>query len=64
MKVSKKASGRNIPEAERNTVAIKLRLDEEDAEMLRAYAKAWKCSLSEVVSGLLRAALSESKDST
>lgn len=61
MKVSKKASGRNIPEAERNTVAIKLRLDEEDAEMLRAYAKAWKCSLSEVVSGLLHATQRQGK---
>ena len=52
MKRERKASGRNIPEAERNTVAIKLRLDEEDAEMLRAYAKAWRCTLSEVVSAL------------
>lgn len=50
----RKLSGRNIGESERNTVAIKLRLDEEDAAMLRGYAVAWGCSLSEVVSTLLR----------
>ncbi len=45
-----KASGRNVTEDERNTERISLRLDPEAMELLRHYAAAWKCPMSEVVS--------------
>lgn len=45
----KKKSGRNVTDAERNTERITLRLDPEAMGVLRAYASAWKCPMSEVV---------------
>jgi hypothetical protein len=45
----KKASGRNIPESERNTVAVKLRLSPETAETLRELAELHGCTMSKLV---------------
>ncbi len=45
----RKASGRNIPDCERHTLRVTLRLDPEVAESLRAYALAWGCTLADVV---------------
>lgn len=50
-----KASGRNIPEADRGTERLNLRLDAEAMELLRFYAKAWRCPMSEVVHVALEA---------
>lgn len=53
MAAKKKASGRNVSEAERNTERVTLRLDPEAMEILRYYAAAWKCPISEVVTSAL-----------
>lgn len=50
---AKKASGRNVTEAERGTERITLRLDPEAMDLLKHFAAAWKCSMSEVVSTAL-----------
>lgn len=55
----KKASGRNIPEAERNTERVTVRLDPEAMELLRHYAKAWKCPMSDVIETALEALKSD-----
>lgn len=49
----RKASGRNITEEERNTERVTIRLDPEAMGLLRGFATAWKCSMSEVVSTAL-----------
>lgn len=46
---SKKASGANIPEAARHTVAVKVRLRPETAANVKALAKRWGCPVSYVV---------------
>lgn len=45
----KKASGRNVAESERNTERVTVRLDPEAMGLLRHYAAAWRCPMSEVV---------------
>ena len=50
----KKHKGGATPEDSRNTVAVKLRLQPEDAEWLRARASAEGCNVSEFI-GRLRA---------
>lgn len=50
---SKKASGKNIPEAARNTVAIKLRLRPETAAEVKRLAKHWGCPASYVVEAMM-----------
>jgi hypothetical protein len=49
-----KASGRNIPEAERHTVAVKLRLPPDEAAALRELAAAAQVTVSELVVALMR----------
>ena len=51
----KKASGKSVPEAQRHTVAVKLRLSEEDARCLRAIAEQAKETVSATVSGYVLA---------
>ncbi len=53
MVAKKKASGRNVSEDERNTERVTLRLDPEAMDILRFYADAWKCPISEVVASAL-----------
>lgn len=53
MPARKKASGRSIPEAQRHTLALKLRLRPEVAEELRALAAERGCTLGELVTRLL-----------
>ncbi len=48
-----KASGVNIPEAQRTTVQIKLRLDVDVAEDLDAAAKRWGVTRSQAVTQLV-----------
>lgn len=54
MTARKKASGRNIPEAERHTVALKLRLSPEVAELLRSTAETEGRSVSDVVAAAVQ----------
>lgn len=49
---SKKASGANIPESARNTVALKLRLRPETAKGIRELAEQWDCPASYVVEAM------------
>lgn len=51
----KKASGRNIAESERNTERVTVRLDPEAMALLRHYAAAWQCPMSDVVESALDA---------
>lgn len=53
MKKRAKASGKNIPEAQRTTVQVKLRLDVDVAEDLDALAATWGMTRSGAVSKLL-----------
>ena len=53
MSQKKKASGANIPEAQRGTVALKLRLSRETSDEIRRIAEATGLPLSEVVTGLV-----------
>lgn len=46
---------RNIPESQRHTEQVKLRLDPEVAARLRGIAVAWKSTLAEVVEAALDA---------
>lgn len=55
MAAKKQASGRNISEAERNTERVTVRLDPEAMELLRHYAAAWKCPMSDVIESALEA---------
>ncbi len=48
-----KASGVNIPEAQRGTVAVKLRLPPDVAETLDDYAERWQMTRSGVVATLV-----------
>jgi predicted DNA-binding protein len=48
-----KASGRNIPEAERGTVQVKLRLPPEVAEDLDELAARWRLTRSGAVARLV-----------
>jgi hypothetical protein len=50
---SKKASGRNIPEAERGTIQVKLRLPPDVAEDLDELAARWGLTRSGTVARLL-----------
>jgi hypothetical protein len=50
---SKKASGANIPEAARNTVAVKLRLRPGTAAEVKRLAKHWDCPASYVVEAMM-----------
>ncbi len=50
----RRASGRNIPEAERHTVAVKLRLPPDEAAALRELAAAAQVTVSELVVALMR----------
>ena len=56
MAAKKKASGKSIPEAQRHTVQVKLRLSEEDARCLRAIASLDGLPVSDVVAGYVRKA--------
>lgn len=49
-----KASGRNVAEAERHTVAVKLRLPPDEAAALRELAAAAQVTVSELVVALMR----------
>ena len=51
----KKAAKKPFPEARRHTVAVKLRLSEEDARRLRAIAEQEKETVSATVSGYVLA---------
>lgn len=51
----KKASGKSIPEAQRHTVQVKLRLSEEDAGCLRAIAEQAEETVSATVSKYVQA---------
>lgn len=53
----KKASGRNIPEAERGTIQVKLRLPEDVAEDLDTLAARWGVTRSGAVAMLVERAL-------
>jgi hypothetical protein len=53
MTAKKKASGRNIPEAERGTVQVKLRLPPDVAEELDELADRWGVTRSGAVARLL-----------
>jgi predicted DNA-binding protein len=53
MSEKKKASGRNIPEAERGTVQVKLRLPPDVAERLDEVAERWKLTRSGAVARML-----------
>ena len=53
MNATRKASGANIPEADRHTVQVKLRLHPEAAAALRAYAHRECVSVSAAVTALL-----------
>ncbi len=53
MSSTKKASGRNIPEDERNTERLNLRIDAEAMALLCFFATAWRCSKREVIETLL-----------
>jgi predicted DNA-binding protein len=53
MSAKKKVSGRNIPEAERGTVQVKLRLPPEVAEELDEVAQRWGVTRSGAVAKLL-----------
>ncbi len=53
MATRKKASGRNIPEAERGTVQVKLRLPYDVAEDLDDLARRWRMTRSGAVARLL-----------
>ena len=50
---AKKASGRNIPEAERGTVQVKLRLPPDVAEDLDTLAERWGLTRSGTVARLV-----------
>ena len=50
---SKKASGRNVTESERGTVAVKLRLDPETAEDLSQFAESAHVTRAKVVDAAL-----------
>lgn len=52
---SKKASGINIPEAQRTTVQVKLRLDVDVAEDLDELAARWGVNRSQAVARLVAA---------
>lgn len=52
---NKKASGVNIPEAQRTTVQVKLRLDVDVAEDLDALAERWGCNRSQCVARMVAA---------
>ncbi len=52
---SKKASGVNIPEAQRTTVQVKVRLDVDVAEDLDALAERWGMNRSQCVARLVAA---------
>lgn len=54
-KRKKKAPGRNIRESERNTIAVKLRLDPETAEELRDLSADTGRTMSQVVDAALMA---------
>jgi metal-responsive CopG/Arc/MetJ family transcriptional regulator len=59
----KKASGRNIPEAERGTQQVKLRLPEDVAEDLDTLARRWKLTRSGAVARMVAVHLqSEGKE--
>ena len=53
MASSKKPSGKNIPEAQRSTVQVKLRLPTEVAEDLDDLAERWGLTRSGVVAKLV-----------
>jgi predicted DNA-binding protein len=53
MTTKKKASGRNIPEAERGTVQVKLRLPPDVAEALDDLAARWGLTRSGAVARLV-----------
>ncbi len=59
-----KASGVNIPEAQRTTVQVKLRLDVDVAEDLDDLAERWGLTRSGTVARLLEAAQHKSVEST
>jgi len=56
MNTKKKASGRNIPEAERGTVQVKLRLPPDVAEDLDELAERWGVTRSGAVAKLVEGA--------
>ncbi len=62
MTATKKSSGRNIDEDERNTVAVKLRLRPEVADQLRAIAMAWRRPMGDVIEPALVALLKSSHE--
>jgi predicted DNA-binding protein len=53
MTAKRKASGRNIPEAERGTVAVKLRLPPDVAEALDDLAAKWGLTRSGAVARMV-----------
>jgi hypothetical protein len=53
MSETTKASGRNVKESERNTVALKLRLRPETAAEVKRLAKHWDCPASYVVEAMM-----------
>ncbi len=55
MATKKKASGVNIPEAQRTTVQVKLRLDVDVAEDLDELARRWGMNRSQCVARMVAA---------
>jgi hypothetical protein len=53
MATKKRASGINIPEAQRTTVQVKLRLDVDVAEDLDALAERWGVNRSQCVARMV-----------
>lgn len=56
-----KASGPNIPESQRTTVQVKLRLDVDVAEDLDALAERWGVNRSQAVARMLEGTLEASR---
>jgi predicted transcriptional regulator len=56
MTAKKKASGRNIPEAERGTIQVKLRLPPDVADDLDELARRWNLTRSGAVARLVESA--------
>ena len=59
---TKKASGANIPEAQRGTVQVKLRLQPDVAEDLDSLAARWRMSRSDAVATLVAMASEPSSE--
>ncbi len=58
----KTSQSRYITESERNTVALKFRVEPEIAERFRALAKAWGCKNNEAFTSLVEQHTEESTE--